>query len=502
MSSLNSQIKSDHTLMMMASNGRENFPPSVLYLTPIKGDENLISNSVVNINCENSDKRKRRKCKKKKKMDQSANTELPQEIRTYRKRFFILILFSLYSASNAFQWLQYAIITRKISILYGIDDLFVNLTSMIYMIVFVPGMLPASYILDTKGIRVAILIGSLANFAGAFVKCFSLQQEQFVITMIGQVLASVANLFVLSIPPRLAAVWFDEKEVSTATSIGVFGNQLGICAGFFLPPLIVTSSTVDGISSQLSLIFYGTALLTGFLFVLILLFLDDKPPSPPSIFAAKAKITQEEISFFQSLRYLVTERNMILLAISYGINVGVFYAISTILDQMIASAYPGEEAAAGRIGAIITVVGTVGAMCSGWILDRFHLFKETTLVLYLFSTIGLLGFTLTLNVSLPWSHLVAAFLGFFMTGYLPIGFEYAAEITYPQPEGNSAGLLNLSAQIFGILLSLLATIMVSRFGFVMCNGILSAMLFIGLVMTALIRGSLKRREASATVSYS
>lgn len=36
---------------------------------------------------------------------------------------------------------------------------------------------------------------------------------------------------------------------------------------------------------------------------------------------------------------------------------------------------------------------------------------------------------------------------FFMTGYLPLGFEYAAELTYPESEGTSSGLLNASAQV-------------------------------------------------------
>ena len=36
---------------------------------------------------------------------------------------------------------------------------------------------------------------------------------------------------------------------------------------------------------------------------------------------------------------------------------------------------------------------------------------------------------------------------FFMTGYLPVGFEFAAELTYPESEGTSSGLLNASAQV-------------------------------------------------------
>ncbi len=36
---------------------------------------------------------------------------------------------------------------------------------------------------------------------------------------------------------------------------------------------------------------------------------------------------------------------------------------------------------------------------------------------------------------------------FFMTGYLPIGFEFGVEITYPESEGTSSGLLNAFAQV-------------------------------------------------------
>ena len=34
-----------------------------------------------------------------------------------------------------------------------------------------------------------------------------------------------------------------------------------------------------------------------------------------------------------------------------------------------------------------------------------------------------------------------------MTGYLPLGFEFAVELTYPESEGTSSGLLNSSAQV-------------------------------------------------------
>ena len=39
-----------------------------------------------------------------------------------------------------------------------------------------------------------------------------------------------------------------------------------------------------------------------------------------------------------------------------------------------------------------------------------------------------------------------------MTGYLPVGFELSAELTYPESEGTSSGLLNTSAQVKFIIL--------------------------------------------------
>lgn len=34
-----------------------------------------------------------------------------------------------------------------------------------------------------------------------------------------------------------------------------------------------------------------------------------------------------------------------------------------------------------------------------------------------------------------------------MTGYLPVGFEFAVELTHPIQEGTSSSLLNTSSQV-------------------------------------------------------
>lgn len=62
------------------------------------------------------------------------------------------------------------------------------------------------------------------------------------------------------------------------------------------------------------------------------------PPTPPS--AAADLGNSLDSNFLLSLKKLITNRNYVLLLISYGLNVGTFYAISTLLNQVILTYYP------------------------------------------------------------------------------------------------------------------------------------------------------------------
>ena len=76
-----------------------------------------------------------------------ANTE---EYTVYSLRWVMLAMFVLYSASNAFQWTQLVIITSILEKYYGVSTLAVYWTSMIYMVLYIPLIFPASWLLDKK----------------------------------------------------------------------------------------------------------------------------------------------------------------------------------------------------------------------------------------------------------------------------------------------------------------------------------------------------------------
>ncbi|XP_047520542.1 uncharacterized MFS-type transporter C09D4.1-like isoform X1 [Pieris napi] len=412
-----------------------------------------------------------------------------------KTRWLMLGFFVMYSASNALQWTQYTIISDIVVNYYGVTSKVVSWTSMVYMIAYVPLIFPASWLLDKTGLRVTTIIGSLGTCAGAWMKVFSVPQDMFWVGFTGQTIVAISQVFILNVPPRLAAVWFGADQVSSACSIGVFGNQLGIALGFLLPPIIVRAQgTVEEIGEDFKFMFYLVAAITTVLSVLIVLFFKAAPASPPS--AAADLGAALDSNFLQSLKKLMTNRNYILLLISYGLNIGVFYAISTLLNELVLRYYPGANADAGRIGLVIVVAGMVGSVVCGYILDKTHRFKETTLAVYAASVVGMIIFTFTLDCGkIGVVYFSSIILGFFMTGYLPVGFEFASEVTYPEPEGTTSGILNACVQVFGIILTLLFEWMLAEVGDRWANLTLCVILAVGTVITACIRSDLRRQAA-------
>ena len=149
------------------------------------------------------------------------------ETKIYRRRWLMLFIFSGLSASNAFMWLQYGIISNIFVRFYDIDMLAIDWLAMIYFLSYIPLIVPVLWLLDKRGMREVVLVGAAFNCIGAWIKIGSVGPGLFVITFFGQFVCSVATVFVLGIPSRLASVWFGQGEVSTACSIGVSGNQVG-----------------------------------------------------------------------------------------------------------------------------------------------------------------------------------------------------------------------------------------------------------------------------------
>ena len=66
----------------------------------------------------------------------------------------------------------------------------------------------------------------MGTAAGAWIKVLSADRDSYYVALIGQTVVAISQVFILGVPPNVAAVWFPPNQVSSACSIGVFGNQV------------------------------------------------------------------------------------------------------------------------------------------------------------------------------------------------------------------------------------------------------------------------------------
>ncbi|XP_074030380.1 choline/ethanolamine transporter flvcr2b [Leptinotarsa decemlineata] len=425
------------------------------------------------------------------------------EIRTYKKRWVILIIYNLYSAANSFQWLEYSIITNIVMKFYDVDSLDVDWTSIIYMAIYPFIVIPVSYIIEKKGLRIAALIGGLGTALAAAVKVFSIRTDLFYVVLIGQAIGSTAQVFVLCIPTKIAAVWFEDSEASTACALGVLGTQAGLALAFLIPPILVKNSeNVVSIGSDLRVLCQGLAIFMIPVSIAILFFFPRQPPLPPSVTQKQARKVKSKTfnEFLVSFKAAITQNAFIYHLIAYGINIGVFVSVGTLQNQLILQYFPNGEEDAGRMACISVICGIVGALLNGIFLDKTRLFRETTLFNYALTTVSVVLFMVTLL----WKKLVLVYLsyaifGCFVNCYLTVGFELAVEITYPLDESTSSGLLNASTQAFGVFIVLMLGKLNEKFGALWSLFSQVILLLIGTYLTYRIPNVKKRQEAFSQV---
>ncbi|XP_056282633.1 feline leukemia virus subgroup C receptor-related protein 2-like [Pseudoliparis swirei] len=133
--------------------------------------------------------------------------------------------FSAYSLSNGYQWIQYGSISNIMMKFYGVEGFSIDWLSMVFMLTYIPFIFPVAWLLQKKGLRVTALLANVLNFAGSWIKVASAKSNLFGVTMFGQFISALSQVFILGMPSRMASVWFGASEVSTACSIGVLGNQ-------------------------------------------------------------------------------------------------------------------------------------------------------------------------------------------------------------------------------------------------------------------------------------
>jgi MFS family permease len=354
--------------------------------------------------------------------------------KVYGYRWVMLLAFMLVVVVNQLLWITFAPITSSAAQYYGVSDLSIGLLSMSFMIVYIVISIPASWAIDTYGIRVAVGIG--AALTGIFGLLRGLWAADYTLVLVSQIGIAIGQPFILNAITKVAARWFPIQERATASGLGSLAMYLGIVVGLALTPYLTIRSGVGtmlvayGLVSVIAaVVFFGLA--------------RERPPTPP------CPPDQEARSLvLDGLKHTLRKRDFALLMMIFFVGLGIFNGVTTWIENIVRPR-GFSITQAGIIGGLMIVGGIIGALVMPLLSDRYRRRTPFMILALAGATLGLVGITYAAGY---WLLLAAAFvLGFFLLSAGPIGFQYGAEVAYPAPEGTSNGLLLLVGQISGIV---------------------------------------------------
>jgi len=347
----------------------------------------------------------------------------------YGYRWVVLTAFMLINAAIQALWIAYAPITGPAAAYYGVGDLGIGLLSMAFMIAFIPLSIPASWAIDTYGFRLAVSIGAV--LMGVFGLMRGLAGSNYGLVLVATFGIAAAQPFLLNAWTTIPAKWFGLEERATAVGLITLANLVGTALGLVLTPILVESMSIPIVQ----LVYGGVAALTA---VLFLVFARETPPTLPG-----APGQEVRALVLDGLKHALRVRPFWFdLALSF-IGLGIFNGITTWIEAMIRPR-GFTPADAGTLGALMIVGGVIGAVVIPALSDKRRMRQRYLYVAFVGAVPGMLGLTFATSA---WLLFGSAFvMGFFLVSAMPIAMQYAAEITYPTPEGTSNGLMQLFGQ--------------------------------------------------------
>jgi sugar phosphate permease len=357
-----------------------------------------------------------------------------EKMKLYGYRWVVLFVFALINAIVQVHWVTFASITGEAAAFYGVTPMQIGLLSMSFMVMYIFLCIPASYMIDTYGLRIGVGIGAVLT--GIFGLLKGIYAANYTIIFISQLGLAVAQPFVMNAMTKVSAKWFPIDERATATGLAALSQYVGIIIALAATPFIFKAYAMKGM-----LMIYGISSVVAA--VAFLVFIKDNPPTPPSEYH-----DEDTVAVFAGINHLFKQRDMILLLILFFFGLGMFNAVTTWIEQILSPRGFNSEQA-GLIGGAMMIGGIIGAVILPLLSDKLRKRKPLLILTMIGIVPGLIGLTFATGFSLL---LVSGFvLGFFIMSAGPIGFQYGAEISYPTPESSSQGMLLLAGQISGII---------------------------------------------------
>lgn len=379
-----------------------------------------------------------------------------QSYQLYSSRWLMLLLFFSVSTLNGLAYMDLAAVSDTCKKVYGIGDEKINFLFQIYYVVYAIIFLPAAILLNRYGLRFVICMASILTTLGMLLRAPGIN---YWFVLAGNGIMGAAVPFFLGIPTLLSMNWFGEHEWGVVTGTAMVANQLGLALGFLVTPFVVGTINPHHDLRQMD---WALVAAGGVITPVVLIFFRSHPPTPPSGVSQRVKKT----SLLEDFKSLLGNAQIWLLAIVFGIVTGLYWSTGIMLDQTLRS-YAGQYSSnyIALCGIVLMTSGIPAFLLSGYLVDRFKIYKHFISMCLLMSALTMAAFTYVLQWkdSGKWAPvIVSACLGFILPFSQPAMLELAVEYTYPLPEEISGNFLIGAVQFTAFFFPELADILQNR----------------------------------------
>jgi nitrate/nitrite transporter NarK len=338
-------------------------------------------------------------------------------------RWVVLILFMFQVILTQFLWLNFAPIQPTIEKLLNITDFQFVLLLSVFNLSNLLLSLPVGAILDSKGFKFTVGIGSIIMAVAVLLR---LKSDSYAWILAGQIGIAIAQPFIVNSGAKLASVWFNKNEEALANGFASMAMFLGMITALVITPIIIQHMDLFHIIA----IYDGVTVAGSLLFLLL-------AKDNPSISTALKK---EEQAYHpvQAYKELFRIKDMIILALIMFLGVGFFNGITNWLDKLLGPQGFSEEQS-GIIVGILVAGGIVGAVVIPILSDLVKRRKP----FLVFGTIaaGVFMYPLMQTRSYTTAIVLAAVLGFLAISLLPIIFQMTIEVVGERLTGSATGML-------------------------------------------------------------
>jgi MFS family permease len=368
--------------------------------------------------------------------------------RVYGYRWVVLAAFMLVNLAIQMLWISYSPVASQAATYYGVSTWWIGFLLMTFMIAFIPLSLPAAWVIDTRGFRLAVGFGVV--MMAVFGVARGLAGTNYTLVLLCTIGIAIGQPFLLDAWTKVPANWFAQGERATAVGLVTLASMLGIAVGMVLTPILANAMSIATVQLVYGLFAVASA-------VAFLALARERPATPPC-----PSGMDERALMFDGLKHALRVKPfLVMLGVAF-IVMSAFNGVTTWVEEII-KPRGFNSTDAGIMGGLMLIAGIIGAVVLSALSDRQGKRIRFMVIALVVTVPGMLGVAFVSSALLLYAF--AAVLGFFLVAVLPIGMQYSAEITNPTPEGTSNGLIQLCGQVSVVYVYVMAALRTSNGSF-------------------------------------